>query len=53
MGTRVKTKTLVEASDPEIWEIEYEEGFAPWSPHSVIQALVAEVQRLRGELFLA
>jgi hypothetical protein len=55
MGSRVKTRTLIGGSedvddgDPPVYEVEYEEGFSPFSPHDVIRTLAEEVLRLRGE----
>lgn len=54
MGERVKSVTDIthEIGDGEgapVYFVEHEEGYAPFSPHDVIAALVAEVQRLRTE----
>jgi len=49
MGERVKSSTLLDDSGGiPIYEVEFEDGYAPWSEQSVIRALVTEVQRLRG-----
>lgn len=47
-GTVEKSRTLVEDGPTPIYEVEYEEGREPFSPHGVIVALVQEIQRLRG-----
>ncbi len=55
MGSRVKSQTLIEDGDGEtmatapVYEVEFEEGFAPFSEHHAIRALVGEILRLRGE----
>ena len=51
MGTRVKSQTLL--SDPyddgaPVYEVEYEDGHAPHSPHTVIVSLIEEIERLRA-----
>ena len=53
MGERVKTSTLENPDDVEdggipVYFVEHEEGYAPFSPHDAIKALVGEVLRLRG-----
>lgn len=50
MGSRVKTQTLIDGDPDEpgaVYVVEYEPGFEPWSPQSVILALIAEIERLR------
>lgn len=55
MGTRVKSEMLIEDGegltpfDAPVYMVEFEEGAAPWSEQSVIQALAGEILRLRGE----
>jgi hypothetical protein len=52
MGERVKSATLLDAEGPfghPIYEVEFEDGYAPFSEHSVISTLATEVLRLRGE----
>ena len=55
MGSREKSSTLISDGDGEsvetapAYEVEYEEGYEPWSEHAAIIALVGEVLRLRGE----
>jgi hypothetical protein len=49
MGERVKSRTPIgDAEGTPIYEVEFEDGFEPWSVHSVIKALVDEVLRLRS-----
>lgn len=52
MGERIKSRTLLSeeggAGGYPIYEMEFEEGYEPYSPHDVIRALVAEIQRLRS-----
>lgn len=54
MGARVKSSTDItervfgEEGGLPVYEVEFEDGFAPWSPHDAIRALVTEVLRLRG-----
>lgn len=59
MGTREKSRTLIREADEDydggfdgapIYEVEYEEGYEPFSEHEVIIALVDEVFRLREAL---
>jgi hypothetical protein len=50
MGTRVKSETLIEGGEVPTYFVEHEPGYEPFSPHEVIRALVAEVQRLRALL---
>jgi hypothetical protein len=47
MGSRVKSEALLDDGLVPSYFVEHEEGYEPWSPHEVIRALVAEVQRLR------
>lgn len=58
MGSREKSQTLIAEGDEDtegfagapVYEIEYEEGYEPFSEHEVIIALVDEVFRLREAL---
>ena len=48
MGTRETSRELVDdIDDIPVYEVKYEPGYEPFSPHHVIQCLVAEIQRLR------
>lgn len=47
MGERIKSQTLVGEGTIPIYEVKFEDGHEPFTPHDVIQALVAEIQRLR------
>lgn len=54
MGAREKTRTLLNEEDVErggipVYEVEHEEGYEMFSECDAILALVAEVQRLRGD----
>ena len=50
MGERVKSQELVDDwGGVPVYEVEFEEGFEPFSEHQAISALVGEVLRLRGE----
>jgi hypothetical protein len=55
MGTRIKSQTDItaqvfgEEGGTPVFEVEYEEGYEPFSPQHVIRELVAEILRLRGE----
>lgn len=58
MGTRVKSSTLIDGEEPEegeeaslstapVYLTEFEEGFEPHSPQSVIISLAEEILRLQ------
>lgn len=57
MGSRMKSRTdvtdEVEGASATVYFTEYEEGYEPHSPISVILALIAEVQRVRTLLDVA
>ena len=56
MGAREKSRTLIADGEENdegfagapVYEVEYEEGYEPFSEHEVIVALVDEVFRLRS-----
>lgn len=50
MGTRVKSVTQIEWSEPPVFEVEHEEGFAPFSPQHVIITLARELLELRAKV---
>ena len=56
MGTRIKDQTLIAGSeDPDdgdipVYEVEYQEGYEPFSEHHVIRTLAREVMETRAEL---
>jgi hypothetical protein len=43
MGSRVKSVEQTQWSDPPVFEVEHEEGFAPFSPQQVIATLAQEL----------
>ena len=50
MGSRIAARELVSGQDDDgspVFEVTYEDGFAPFTAHDAIRALVKEIQRLR------
>lgn len=58
MGAREKSRSLIAEGDEDaqgfagapVYEVEFEEGYEPFSEHDVIVALIDEVFRLREAL---
>jgi hypothetical protein len=51
MGARVKSETLIEEGGPfgcPVYEVEYEEGYEPFSEQQVIQTLAQELLACRS-----
>lgn len=49
MGTQEKSRVQTSYSDPPVFEVEYEEGRAPFSEHQVISTLARELLACRAQ----